>query len=408
MKPIPEEVLQRIWELRAYKKLLFEPTEPTGNATSYPELFHPGIRNRDAGPDFFNAKLRVGKTILVGNVELHFAASEWAKHRHDIDPAYDNVILHVVVQNDAPVRHRVTHEPLRTCRMVLPDNLAPFEKGTDTPPLTRKEALQWKEECTALYQRRITEQARALRERLSSESIDNDEGALVRLLLLRYLGAKVNNEAFEQIARALPIRVVRKHTDHPDQLEALYFGTAGLLEDAAVDDYMRHLQEEWTFLRAKYNLPTLGGVVRKLRLRPAAFPHRRLALMAQLHYKHPSIEQQLGAVRTCSEAEKLLAVEPSEYWQYHYDFGKSSAKPLGTISRNTAVVIILNVVMPYLWYLAEANSLGDARKEELLAMARTLPPETNSIVSEARRRGLCIANALESQALLQQIAERAH
>ena len=401
MKHLPEEILQQIWEQRAYRKLLFEPIKDRSGAMVYPEVLHPGVRNRDAGPDFFAAKMRIGKLIHTGNVELHYAASEWKLHAHDTDPAYDNVILHVVVEDDMPIIHRTTGKPILTCRMVLPEDCSLFEQNREGVTRLGNLLEDWEKQSETLYRQRLSAQVDSLRERLHSKSINEDEGALIRLMLLRYLGARVNNEAFEQIARVLPLRVVRKHTDHLDQLEALYFGTAGLLNPAPEDEYMKHLQEEWNFLRAKYGLMCICGAVRKFRLRPVAFPHRRLAHMAKLHYEHPSIEQQIAAVQTLDEVQSILAVAPSEYWQYHYDFGKVTDKPLGSISRDTANVIILNVVLPYLTYLSIVNDLGPTRKEAIIAIARSLPPEKNSVVEAARNEGLPIRNALESQALLQ-------
>lgn len=409
IKQPSEKLLHIIWEQRLYSRLTFLADVDLETPVDA-EVLKPGMLNGNAGPDFSEARLRVGMLVLAGHVEVHFRASEWLQHGHDKDPAYDNTILHVVVEADRNVLHRTTRRPLLTCMMHFSDKA--LQKATQILTasaigaedaifvLSPPNDIEWGKRALQLYRERLDEKCLPIDE--VYKATKGDIGETLHYLLLRHMGAKVNNEAFELVARTLPLRIIRKHTDNLEALEALYLGQAGLLRGKAVDDYMLKLQEQYQFLASKYSLtPAAEGTVRLLRLRPAAFPHRRLAIMAQLRHIYPLLESLLLNTSDAKALFAALSASPSNYWLQHYTFGTPTLRTLKGLSAGTVHIIILNVVLPFQYYRERS---GRNSEEALLAITRTaerLPPEKNHPTEEFRASGLPVRNALESQAVLQ-------
>ena len=346
-----EVVLQTAWLRRFYHSLHFYHIEPSeADSSSAIEVLYPGEINLDGGPDFFNARLRIGSIVWAGNVEVHRKASEWLKHKHHLDP--------------------------------LP--------------------LSWHSWSQSLFAKRII--AKAQRFISLYETSGSDLGSVLHLLSLRYLGSRVNNEAFEQVARSLPLRVIRKHTDRLPMLEALYLGQAALLEDTPMDSYQEDLAERYRFLRTKYQLtPVPRGAVRLLRLRPSAFPHRRLAYMAALRHRYPLLESELMRIANAHELQQLLDVPPSDYWQLHYTFGAEAEKALVSLSASTIDSLFLNVLIPFPLLDAYAHGVEPSSEalEEAWARASQLKPEKNSITNRFDAIKLPQEHAAHSQAALE-------
>lgn len=406
-----EVVLQTAWLRRFYHSLHFYHIEPSeADSSSAIEVLYPGEINWDGGPDFFNARLRIGSIVWAGNVEVHRKASEWLKHKHHLDPAYDSTILHVVVENDLPIYSRLTGAPLFTCVMDL--RPVDLERATDylqhegALPCSERDLdplpISWHSWSQSLFAKRII--AKAQRFISLYETSGSDLGTVLHLLLLRYLGSRVNNEAFEQVARSLPLRVIRKHTDRLPMLEALYLGQAALLEDTPVDSYQEDLAERYRFLRTKYQLtPAPRGEVRLLRLRPSAFPHRRLAYMAALRHRYPLLESELMRIANAHELQQLLDVPPSDYWQLHYTFGAEAEKALVSLSASTIDSLFLNVLIPFPLLDAYAHGVEPSAEalEEAWARASQLKPEKNSITNRFAAIKLPQEHAAHSQAALE-------
>ncbi len=406
-----EVVLQTAWLRRFYRSLTFYHIEvETGEVHPRVEVLDTGEGNPDGGPNFFNARLRIGSYVWVGNVEVHRKASEWIRHKHHLDPAYDSTILHVVLDNDIPILSRLAGTPLFTCVMDL-----------DTLDLKRAQAylenkgtcacadrirgslpLSWESWSRSLFDQRIKSKA----QRLISlyEALGRDKASVLHQLFMRYMGSRVNNEAFEQVARSLPLRVVRKHTDSLPMLEALYLGQASLLTESIREDYYVDLQERYRFLKTKFSLePIPPGVIRLLRLRPSSFPHRRLAHMASLRYHYPLFESELAQVAGCSDLRKILQVPLSEYWQHHYTFRAQGERSLGTLSLGTVDSLYLNTLLPL--PILDAYALGevctDALLEQIWQRASSVKAEKNSIVSKFVAMGFPVKDATHSQAVLE-------
>ena len=217
----------------------------------------------------------------------------------------------------------------------------------------------------------------------------------------------MNNDAFEQIARRLSPSILLPHKSSPLALEALLLGVGGLLESdpisPEVDQYRERLKEEFTFLAHKYNLsPLAPGAIRMLRLRPSAFPHRRLAYLAALYYHSDNLPGELLRTSSLAHLEQLLSVTPTDYWQRHYHWGSETNAHLGTIGRATIESIAINVVIPLQYYLTqERDLLGLSLASDSLMSAHDLPAERNSVVRRFVNEGLTPRSAYDTQALLQ-------
>lgn len=420
-----ERILHHIWQNRLYSHLTFYENIDLDKKVKG-EVFAVGVYNTDAGPDFLEAKIQVGKLLLAGNVEIHHRASEWLAHKHHQDPAYDGVILHVVLEADRTIIHRTTRKPLLTAVMHCSeqllrqleqeeraqgrDNFAHSETATinkhhpeKTPPA---EAVAFANEAEALYLRRLEE--KSLEVALLMKETAGDTAEALHRLILKHLGAKVNNNAFLQLATSLPLRILRKHTDSVAMLEALYLGQASLLEDQpALDSYQADLATRYQFLATKYALfPIAKGCVRMLRLRPPAFPHRRLAIAATLRAYYPLLESILLEENQAKHLEEKLSQPPSHYWQNHYAFNKQTPKPLGGLSPETIRVLLINVVLPYRYTTLKGKATQRELLNKLLALAYELPPEKNRITNELREKGYIINSALHAQAAIQWYKER--
>ena len=371
------------------------------------EILHPGEPNLHAGPDFFNARIRLNETLWAGNVEIHLNASDWLAHRHDTDPAYDNVILHVVFDEDQRLC-RSNGEPLPcfVLRDRIPPQLlekyfrleherawVPCEKSLNAVPHIVR--LNW---LDRLLVERLEQKTESIAQVVAAAGHHWEESFY--RVLARNFGLKVNVEPFEALARVLPLRLLAKHQDHLFQLEALLFGQAGLLSEKFEDDYPKALAKEYQFLQHKYNLqPLPAGQWKFFRLRPAGFPTIRLAQFAALAHRSAHLFSQLLETTNTSETEQLFTAEISEYWRTHFRFDKTAAgraKPLG---REFVHLLLINTVAPFLFHYGRTKGLPDLQ-DRALRLLEELPPETNTVVDGWVKRGQRAANASQTQALL--------
>ena len=381
------------------------------------EVIDPGLHNHDAGPDFFNAKVRVGGTMWVGNVEIHLRSSDWLRHGHQKDPAYNNVILHVVEIVDADV---VTADGKRLPQLALPipenirQHYAELCRTEDyprcwriIPSVSQLTIHSW---MSALLADRLSERAERCLDWL--KAVDGDWERTLFIALARNFGFGINGDAFEAWGRTLPLYAAAKHRDNPFQLEALFLGTAGLLavesmpasarQVAGTDDYFLRLQKEWIYLQHKFQLPSPMPHERwrYLRLRPQNFPHLRIVQLAQLYHKATATFTQLMKATSREALHAALDAAPSEYWQNHYLFGlesKPSTKRLSAASRD---LIIINTVCPMLFAYGEAHN-EEAMQERAVSLLEQLRPEQNFIIRQWQQCGIGVSNAADSQALIQ-------
>lgn len=371
----------------------------------------PGVYNRDSGPDFFNTRLIIGGTEWAGNTEIHVNASDWYRHGHHTDHAYDNVILHIVYNEDADV-YTASGRRLITIRLVfdpvLWENYLDFMNNPSPLPCSGliglTDGFRIKHWLWSIAVERLERKHDDIREILAKTGNDWEE-TLYRLVT-RYFGFRVNTDPFGMLAARLPLKIIRKHSDQLIQVEALLYGTAGLLDEAlfreAVNDsYYLLLLREFRVLGAKYSLQPVDGWLWKFhRLRPANFPTVRLSqLAALLSHSDGLFSRVLG----CSDRESLralLSVSASSYWNNHYQFGREVPPVAGRAGRQSADLLIINAIVPLLFVYGKVRQQQEwcDRAVEILD---SLPPEKNSVVTDFTRAGLKPESAFASQALLE-------
>lgn len=397
-----EKFLHYLWRWRRFDGQNLQTTD--GQSL---EILHPGEPNDHAGPDFLNARIRLGETLWAGAIEIHVHASEWLAHRHDSDRAYDNVVLHVVMEADQPIR-RVSGEllPCLSLRSRVPPKLLEHYLRLEherawipcawffprVPPIVLHNWLD------RLLVERL-EQKTALVAAWLADTGNHWEEAFYRALARNY-GLKVNTEPFEALARSLPLTVLARQRGSLFQLEALLFGQAGFLEQTFQDDYPRALAREYAHFRRKFNLtPQQASVWKFLRMRPGNFPTLRLAQFAALWQQSGQLFGQILEARKLHDWERLFAVPVSEYWQTHYIFDKTSATQNHHPGPGFIQSLLINTVAPFLFHYGKIRHLPEYQ-EKAVSLLEQLPPEDNSILRQWQNLGAKAKDAFQSQALL--------
>ncbi len=380
------------------------------------EVIDPGLHNRHAGPDFFNAKVKVDGTLWVGNVEIHDKASDWYQHGHDHDAAYDNVVLHVCGVVDAIVR---THQGnvLPQVQLTVPANVEEHYQELISidryppcykiiPHLTQLMMHSW---MNALQTERLEQKTEAIRKRVGLCDGSWEDAYFVTLA--RNYGFGVNGDAFEAWANSIPLHAVDHHRDSLFQVEAIFLGQAGLLEteavperyrDAAlVEGYFSRLRNEYLFLAHKFGLAPIDYKMWKfLRMRPQNFPHIRISQLASLYHSRRAGLSQLVECDTVEAMQDVLATSVSPYWETHYVFGCESPKSGKHMSRHSLRVLMINTAIPMLF--AYGRHRGDDRLcDRAFTLLEQLGAEDNHIVRMWQECGLDVQNAGDSQALIQ-------
>jgi len=371
------------------------------------EIVFPGFKNSGGGPDFTEAKIRIGDQIWFGNVELHTRSSQWYAHHHEKDPAYDSVILHVVWEEDMPVfnRHGAPVPALEIKNYVFPEikeNYARFHHQTHRlkcRPFMPIDRMVWVKWLERLYAERMENKTRSLI--ALAEKLTRDWEDVLFRLLLRYFGMKDNTDAFEAIADATGFKIFRKYLRDLPVLEALLLGTAGLLENAPeTDSYVSELKRHYAFLKAKHRLRPSPLPVKHGGMRPGNFPSIRLAQFARLYHTRPDLFDKIMQAKNTADLEKIFRISTSEYWQTHYLPGKESKKRPKYTGKNFIRSLILNTVIPlrhaYHTYRGQEEKAMDD-----LQLAAMLPPETNRITRMFEVLRVPAEHAAASQGLLQ-------
>ncbi len=402
-KIIPEEFLQYIWENR----LFVAENLKTTNGEKL-EIISVGKRNTDSGPDFFNARIKVDDTIWVGNIEIHKNASDWTKHNHQNDKAYNNVILHVVEIGDQPIMRNILEE-IPTLLLKYPEylkinyqNLLEAKTWIACQDQFHKiDPILLQLGFNRLMIERLEEKTAEILIRLQANN--NDWNATFYQMLARMFGFKVNAVPFELLAKSLPVEILAKHKSNLFQLEALLFGNSGLLNEQLLgDDYYLNLRKEYSFLYKKYQLKGIESHLWKfMRLRPGNFPTIRISQLAALIHRSHGLFSRIIEIEKLDNLKQLFKVEASEYWNLHYSFNKTTSrnwvKELGDSSINT---LIINVVVPFLFVYGEKQN-KEVLKNRSLEFLEQLPSEENSIIQKWQKLGVESRSAFESQALLQ-------
>ena len=398
-----EDFLHYLWRLKRFDFSDLRTTQ--GDAVVIHQC---GEYNTHAGPDFLNARIRIGATLWAGNVEMHLRASDWRRHRHQDDAAYDNVILHVVLEEDEPVvRSNGERLPCLELRKRIPAGVAAVYRKLMhnacwipcQPHFRRVSDLTRQLWLDRLLVERLEERTASIRRCLEHNTNDWEE--TFHQQLARCFGFRINAQPFEELARAIPLRLIRRHRDKLCQVEALLFGQAGFLQETLEGEYPQRLRREYLHLSRKYDLsPMPVSVWKFLRLRPANFPTLRIAQFCTLLCQSEHLFGKMLAARDVAEIENMFEVRLSNYWKEHFLFGKASPRRKKALGRPAIHHIIINAIAPFLFlYGSERKESG--YQDRALSLLEALPPEDNREIRHWRELGMVPESAYESQALLQ-------
>ncbi len=392
-----EELLHYIWKFQKFSKKQLYTTD--GEAII---VLDPGKHNHYAGPDFIEAKVKIGSTEWYGNIEIHSQSSQWFKHNHHNDSNYNNVILHVVWQHDLDQFHRPT---LTLQERVSTFLLSKYERLMKSktliacqdylPVLTKFEWNQW---MNRLVIERLEIKTQRIRNSLN-ENQNNWQKTFYEQMAYSY-GLTTNEDAMLELAKRVPLRLLAKHKHQIHQLESILFGIAGLLPKQAKDNYSQLLLKEFQFLNQKYKLQAMhtenwnfGGI------RPATFPTIRIAQFASLISKSHTLFSQVMKPLPKQKLQELLHISASNYWNTHYTFGKTSKekiKMLGAVKKSN---LIINTIIPFQFiYGSEMNN--DLLINHTLNMLEHIEKEKNNITQFFEQRGVCNNSAYHSQAII--------
>lgn len=398
-----EDFLHYVWRHGRFD--LRELTTTEGETIDIQQI---GRHNTDAGPDFSAARIRIGGIQWAGPVEIHPYSHEWYEHGHQDDPAYQNVILHVVLEESQPVyRHNGQRIPCLELKRRIPAGLIhsywrlmhnehwiPCQYQLQSVPADIR--ATWLE---LLLDQRLARRAKEMQGRL--ENSQRDWESLFYQSLARSLGGRVNADAMDMLARAVPLRLILRHQHSLLQVEALLFGQANLIPEDCTDEYAILLRREYQLLATKYDLrPLPAAVWRYLRLRPANFPTLRIAQLARFMTTGGQAFSKILVAANPRELQEMFTVELSNYWRNHYRFGKQVERSKRRLGTQTIQSILINTVVPML------ELYGQLRDKELprtkaRSILRELPPEDNSILRQWAKLGWRADSAAASQSLLE-------
>lgn len=372
------------------------------------EIEYAGIHNMDAGPDFHDARIRIAGQLWAGNVEIHVRAGDWYRHGHDSDPAYENVILHVVAVDDARIK-RADGSEIPQMVVTFPESFFRMYEALSlrikdvacepylslVPELTRADWL------STLAVERLQIKARRIMD--CATSLGGDWNRTCFVSLARALGFNLNGEPFEMLARSLPLNVIHHHSDDILQIEALMFGQAGMLDTSLhiFDEYYQTLAREYFFLARKYGLKPMNASMWKYaRTRPQNFPHRRIAMLSAAMTDGFTLLADLWDRRKRpDDIRKLFNLKPSPYWDTHSDFD-IAGNASGQLSPAAIDLLMINFTAPMIY--AYSASRGDYEAAEAaMSIWDDLKPENNTFIRQWTAAGIRPQCAADSQALLQ-------
>ncbi len=399
-----ENFLHYLWRTRRFDLSNLVTTE--GDTL---DILDFGEYNTNAGPDFLNARIRIGNVTWAGNVEMHVKTSDWIQHGHQHDEAYSNVILHVVYENDLPLRESQNVIKNTKCfelKHKIPEGIYKkywallnnehwipcqhhFFQVSDLVKNACFERL-----LIERLERKTTEIAVAL------ERNQNDWEETFYQFVARYFGMKINAEPMEWLARSLPHIILAKHKNQLFQVEALLFGQAGLLENEFEGAYPNALKKEYQFLKHKHNLTSIATVAWKFaRLRPANFPTIRIAQLARLIHQSSHLFSKIIEIETVTDIKKLFDVEVNDYWLSHYVFDTPSVSRRKSLGIDAIHSIIINVLVPFLFYYGKMRQ-DEKYVNRAFNFLQDIKPENNTITEGWKNLGVPLESAHRTQSLI--------
>jgi hypothetical protein len=397
-----EDFLHYLWKFKKFDTLNLKTCNEEDitiiNIGQYLEL---------AGPDFFNAQIVIGNQKWAGNVEIHLKSSDWYVHHHERDEAYENVILHVVWEHDTEIfRSNNTEIPVLELKnyvdlvtitnyqsLISPKSWNFCEKQLATIP--QFVLSNWQER---LFFERLERKSNPISELL--KQTNNDWEAVLFCLLAKNFGLNTNGEIFLKIAQFIPFSVIRKESFEVENLEALLFGNAGLLDIEKEDNYFKDLKFRYFYLLHKYQIEKkIVEPVQFFKHRPDNFPTIRLSQLANLYHSRQNLFSKISVSTSVKTIYEIFEISVSNYWQNHYQFDKGSPKKKKPLSKSFVDLIIINTIIPL--QFAYAKSQGKEISENLIQLLSEVAPEKNAILDKFSSFGIKSKNAFETQSLLQ-------
>ena len=372
------------------------------------EIVSAGQHNLNSGPDFFNAQLRIADQLWAGNVEIHLKSSDWFLHNHETDKAYDNVILHVVWEHDTDVFRKdnsklptlvlkdfVNESTIKNYHALMNNPQQWINCENDFDQVDDFLIQNWLER---LYIERLEYKSEVILGLLKTSN--NDWESVLFKMLSKNFGLKVNGDAFLSLANSFDFSVVRKLQSNINQLEALFFGQADLLNETIEDSYYNNLKNEYKFLKQKFKLQNVGVLsFQYFRLRPTNFPTIRLSQLAILYHSQQHLFSKLINLSTLKDFYKVMNTSTTEFWETHYTFGKSSKPSKKTISKSFIDLLLINTIIPLQYCYQKQN--GNDNHENIIRLIQEIKSEKNSIVDKFQSLKPVSNSAMQSQALLQ-------
>jgi len=404
-----EDFLHYLWKFKffAIKELRTTQNIPL-------EIIKTGQHNFNSGPDFFNSKLKIGNEVWAGNVEIHVKSSDWYVHGHESDTNYDNVILHVVWIYDLEIfgsgnrviptlelNKIVSRCLIRKYQKLFSKSVHWINCENDIHTIDNFTLNNWLE---SLYFERLEQKSIVIQQLL--KKCTNDWEATLFKLLTKNFGLKVNGESFSNLANSLDFKIVRKERDNLNKLEALFFGQAGFLFEEIEEGYYIILQKEYKYLQLKHDLKPLNkGQFQFFRLRPSNFPTIRLAQLSKLYFSKNSLFATILKAENKDDFYKIFDIEPSEFWQDHYNFSSVSSKRTNKLTKSFIDLILINTIIPlkFTYY----REMGDLDAVYFLNLIHQIQPEKNNIIKkyksllQGKKGTSIIRSSLHSQSFLQ-------
>ncbi len=397
-----EDFLHYIWK---FKKFDFSDLKTTTGESL--TIINSGQYTQLAGPDFFNAQIEIGNQKWAGNVEIHIKSSDWYLHSHEKDDNYDSVILHVVWEHDTEIFRKDNSEiPVLEIKKYISTSVlnnyqdlisskswifCEMQIGK-TPDFVLK---NWQER---LFFERLEHKSKPIQD--LATATNNDWEAVLFYLIAKNFGLNTNGEIFQKIAQSFPYSIFRKESFEVENLEAILFGNAGLLDSEKEDNYHKDLKFRYFYLLHKYQTEkNISEPVQFFKHRPDNFPTIRLSQLANLYHKQQNLFSKIIAISDVKEIYKIFEISVSEYWKTHYQFDKESPKKSKSLSKSFIDLLIINTIIPL--QFAYAKSLGKDISEDLVTSLSQIAPEKNSIIDKFHTFGIKSFNAFDSQSLLE-------
>ena len=397
-----EDFLHYLWKFKKFDTLNLKTCNGEDitivNVGQYLEL---------SGPDFFNSQIVIGDQKWAGNVEIHIKSSDWYVHHHERDAAYENVILHVVWEHDTEIfRKNNTEIPVLELKNYVDNETIANYQSLMTPKswifcekqLKQLDDFVLKNWLERLFFERLERKSKPIFELL--EHTNNDWEAVLFCLLAKNFGLNTNGETFLKIAQSIPFSIIRKESFEVENLEALLFGNAGLLDSEKEDNYFKDMKFRYFYLLHKYQIEkkTVEPVA-FFKHRPDNFPTIRLSQLANLYHCQQNLFSGIITSKTLKSIYETFQVSASAYWQNHYQFDKESPKKSKKLSKSFIDLIIINTIIPL--QFAYSRSQGKEVSEDLIHLLSEVSSEKNTIIDKFSSFGLKSKNAFETQSLLQ-------